>query len=95
MVGIESAIAGATAAERTVVLSVIVIALTALSRLQSAWTFKWLAHATLVLGAVKLAAEDMRVSSPVAIFVALAAYGAALIVTARLLARGTDAKPVA
>jgi hypothetical protein len=87
--------AGATAAGRTVVLSVIVIALTALSRLQSVWTFKWLAHATLVLGAVKLVAEDMRVSSPVAIFVALAAYGAALIVTARLLARGTDANSVA
>jgi hypothetical protein len=87
----RAATAGMIAAERTVVLAVIVVVLTALSRLQSSWTFKWLAHAILALGALKLVAEDMRVSSPVAIFVALAAYGGALIVTARLLARRADA----
>ena len=91
----RAATAGAIAAERTIVLSVIAMALTSLSRLQPARTFKWLAYGTLALGAIKLVAEDMRVSSPLAIFVALAAYGAALIVTARLLARRTDKESAA
>jgi hypothetical protein len=44
----------------------------------------WLSYAVLLLIAIKLVAEDLRTGTPLERFVALAAYGAALIVSARL-----------
>ena len=50
-------------------------------------SLKWLGYGVIVLATFKLAAEDLRVSSALALFVALAAYGAALIASAKLLSK--------
>ena len=75
------------AAERSVVLAGLVIALTALSRASVFASLKWLGYGVIVLATFKLAAEDLRVSSALALFVALAAYGTALIASAKLLSK--------
>jgi 4-amino-4-deoxy-L-arabinose transferase-like glycosyltransferase len=73
------------AAERSVVAAAAVVALAALSRLRASPALRWLAYAGLAVAGLKLVLEDLRVSPPLEIFVALGAYGAALIVAARLL----------
>jgi hypothetical protein len=45
----------------------------------------WLLYPLLVLGGLKLLAEDLQQSKPATLFVALAAYGAALIIGPRLV----------
>jgi hypothetical protein len=76
--------AGTTAALRSAVLAVTAIALAAAGRLHRARAFGRLAYVFVSLGAVKLLVEDFWRSGPVMIFVALACFGIALIVTTRL-----------
>jgi hypothetical protein len=47
---------------------------------------RWLAYSAIGVVALKLVVEDFRVSSPMSLFVALGAFGTALIVTAKLRA---------
>jgi hypothetical protein len=78
---------GVVAAERSIVIAALAIGLAWLHRLRRHAGFNWLVYAALAAGAVKIVVEDLRVSSPIAIFAALGAYGLALIVSARLLGR--------
>jgi hypothetical protein len=47
----------------------------------------WLVYPVLVAGGFKLVWEDFQLDEPVALFVALPAYGGALILTPRLMRR--------
>jgi hypothetical protein len=74
----------AAAAARTVVISATAIALAWAGRRFGLRELHWLVPAVLVAGAAKLLWEDLPLRDPVALFVALAAYGGALIATPRL-----------
>jgi hypothetical protein len=74
---------GRLAALKTVMLSAIAVALALLRRLPFGREFGWLAYLTLLVCAAKLLIEDFRVSSPATLFIALAVFGTALILTAR------------
>lgn len=75
----------AMAMSRTAVLAITVVVLAWLSR-RTRWTeLGWPVVPLLALGCVKLLIEDMRRGSPVTLTVALALFGAALIVAPRLL----------
>jgi hypothetical protein len=79
--------AGSVVTIRTVGLAVLTLLAAAAGRL---WTFReasWLVYPLLVLIGLKLVADDLFHSPPVALFVAFSAYGAALIVAPRLVRR--------
>ena len=75
--------ASALAASRTGVLAGSVLALVAASSRWGLIELRWLAYLVLTLGGLKLVAEDLRHGSPLALFVAFALYGGALLMVAR------------
>jgi hypothetical protein len=74
---------GATAA--TAVLAATALVLAALVRAGRSFGPRWMAYVALALGGVKLILADLRQGRPATLFVAFALYGAALILTSRLL----------
>lgn len=78
--------AGILASLRTVVLSVIVIAVGLAARWPHTAIFARLVYPVLAVGAVHLLVDDFRHSEPSTLFIALALYGAALAVGPRLAA---------
>jgi hypothetical protein len=70
---------GVLATMRTIVLAISAAALAALGRRPQFVEMHWLAYAALATGAVKFVLEDFAASRPATLFIALAAYGAALI----------------
>jgi hypothetical protein len=79
--------AGVVATVRTVVLALGAVALAALGRLRSFGEARWLSWPVLGLAGAKLAIEDLPRSRPATLFLALAVYGAALILVPRLRRR--------
>lgn len=78
---------GALATLRSVVVAAAAVGLALLTRRRGLGEALWLAHAALALGAVKLLIEDFPSSRPATLFIALAAYGAALIAAPKLSRR--------
>lgn len=79
--------AGALATVRTIVLAGAAIALAWTGRAGAFRESRWLVYPLLAAGGLKLVAEDFARSRPSTLFVALAAYGAALILAPRLTRR--------
>lgn len=79
--------AGILASLRTVILSLIVIALGAASRWPRTAIFARLVYPALALGGIHLLVDDFRHSEPSTLFVALALYGVALALGPRLAAK--------
>jgi len=79
--------AGQLASLKTVVLAGAAVALALIARLPFGGELGWLAYPALLAGGIKFVLEDLRVSAPSTLFIALAAYGAALILTARIRQR--------
>jgi hypothetical protein len=80
--------AGILASLRTTLLSIAVVGLGATARWPSLAVFSRLVYPVLVLGGVRLLADDFRNSRPSTLFVALALYGMAWALGPRLAARG-------
>jgi hypothetical protein len=78
----------AIATLRSGVLAVAALVLAALGQRTAAVEFRWLVYPVLAAGGLKLLLEDLRLSPPSMLVVALGAYGAALIVAPRLARRG-------
>ncbi len=78
---------GAAAALRSVALAIAAVSVAAAGRVNRARAFGRLAYPLIALGAIKLLIEDFWQSGPVMVFVALAAFGVALILTTRLRGR--------
>jgi hypothetical protein len=76
--------AGVVATIRSVVIAATVILAAAFARLDRGREAGWLVYPLLALGGVKLIVDDIPHSLPATLFVALAAYGIALIVAPRL-----------
>jgi len=76
--------AGALASVKTVVLAAAAVLLALTSRWPRLSEFDRFVYPVLVIGGLKLVLEDFRVSDPSTLFVALAAYGAALVLGPRL-----------
>lgn len=68
---------------RTAVIAAAAAALTVAGRRQALAELTWFIYPLLLFGAVKLLGEDLRRGDPAMLFVALACFGAALIVAAR------------
>lgn len=84
--GLDGTVQGAfVAAGRTAVLATLAVALAAAGRLWSLRALTWLVYPVLIGGGLKLLWEDFRFDEPVALFLALAFYGGALVVTPRLM----------
>jgi len=79
--------AGILASLRTVLLSLTVVALGATARWPSIATFSRLVYPVLMLGGLRLLADDFRHSRPSTLFVALAFYGLAWALGPRLAAQ--------
>ncbi len=79
--------AGSLAALRSAVLAVTAVCAAAAGRANRSRAFGRLAYPVLAIGAVKLVVEDFWRSGPLMIFVALACFGVALILTTRLRGR--------
>jgi hypothetical protein len=73
------------AAGRTAIIAVLAVALAWAARRWSLQELGWLVYPLLVGGGIKLLWEDFGYAHPVALFVTLAFYGSALIVTPRLM----------
>jgi len=78
---------GRLASLETVILSCAAVALAFVRRLPFGGELGWLVYPVMIAGGVKLLVEDLRVSSPSTLFIALAVYGAALLLTARIARR--------
>lgn len=78
------------AASRTAVLAVLAVVLAIAGRSSSVRELTWLVYPLLVVGGAKLLWEDVRHGQPVALFLAFALYGGALIVTPKLIRRETS-----
>ena len=78
---------GRLASLKTVTLSCAAVALALVRRRPFGGELGWLAYPVMIAGGVKLLVEDLRVSSPSTLFIALAAYGTALLLTARIARR--------
>jgi hypothetical protein len=85
--GVTIGYTGGVSTVRTVVLSATAVAAAAAGRWTPIAGTGWAAYPFLAFIAVKLLAEDLRVDRPIALFIALAVYGAALMITARLSRR--------
>ena len=83
--------AGALATLRTGLLAVLAVALAACTRVERWAEFRWLVYPVLLLAALKLVIEDMRLSQPATLFVALALLGASLVLSPRLVRRAGPA----
>jgi hypothetical protein len=81
LLALPHAAAGAArvAAVRTVVLALVALLLAFVARGRSEPTARWLMRGTLVLGAAKLLIEDLPRGRPVTLVIALATYGAVLL----------------
>lgn len=79
--------AGVIASVRTVVVALLAIALGAASRVPRAQRLTALVYPVLALGGLRFVADDLRHSDASTMFIALAAYGAALALAPRLAAR--------
>lgn len=79
--------AGVMASVRTVVVALLAIALGAASRVPRAQRLTSLVYPVLALGGLRFVADDLRHSDASTMFIALAAYGAALALAPRLAAR--------
>jgi hypothetical protein len=73
------------AAGRTATLAVLAVALAWAARRWSLQELSWLVYPLLVGGGIKLLWQDFGYAHPVALFVTLAFYGSALVVTPRLM----------
>lgn len=73
------------AAGRTAIIAVLAVALAWAARRWSLQELGWLVYPLLVGGGIKLLWEDFGYAHPVALFVTLAFYGSALVVTPRLM----------
>ncbi len=80
--------APALAACRTAVLSTAAVLLAAAGHHRRLAIARPLVYPVLILGAIKLTIEDLRLGTPLTLFVAFALYGGALIVAPRLRKRG-------
>lgn len=81
----EGGDAAVTAAIRTSVLAVSAVALAWIGRYERSRPALWLVYPLLVVGGLKLLAEDLPSGRPATLFVSLAVYGGTLIVAPRLL----------
>jgi hypothetical protein len=77
------------AVSRTAVIAILAVALAFAGRSASVRDLSWLVYPLLILGGAKLLWEDFQYGQPVALFLGLALYGGALIVTPRLIRRET------
>lgn len=75
---------GRLASLKTVVLAVAAVVLALVARLPFGGELGWLAFPVLIAAGIKFVLEDFRVSTPSTLFIALAVYGTALILTARI-----------
>jgi hypothetical protein len=83
------------AASRTAVIAILAVTLAWSGRRWSLHELTWFAYASLVAGGAKLLWEDLHYNQPVTLFLALALYGSALIITPRLLrASRSDSSPI-
>ena len=80
----------ALASIRSVLLALAAIGLAGVGRHRALAELRWLAYPVLAAGAAQLVFEAVRIAEPVVIFIALAAYGGALIATSRLLGSGRN-----
>jgi hypothetical protein len=80
--------ASALAATRTGVLSVAAVLLAGAAHHGRLALARHLVYPVLILGAIKLTIEDLRLGTPLTLFVAFALYGGALIIAPRLRKRG-------
>jgi hypothetical protein len=80
--------AAALAATRTGVLSVAAVLLAGAAHHRRLALARLLVYPVLILGAVKLTIEDLRLGTPLTLFIAFALYGGALIIAPRLRKRG-------
>lgn len=78
----------ALAACRTGVLSTAAVLLAGAAHLRRLALTRLLVYPVLILGAVKLTLEDLRLGTPLTLFIAFALYGGALIIAPRLRKRG-------
>jgi hypothetical protein len=88
--GFAIAVVGSVSTVRTVLLSAAACAAAAAGRWPPIAGIAWVAYPFLAFVAVKLLAADLRLDRPITLFIALAVYGAALMITARL---GRSATP--
>ena len=72
---------------RTVVIAGTAVLLAALGRRPGLAELTWLAYPLLVLGGIKLLAQDLPQGRPATLVIGFVAYGIALILTPRLLRR--------
>jgi len=75
------------ASTRTALIALMAVALAWAGRRWSLQELLWLVYPMLVAGGIKLLWEDFQLDEPVALFVAMAAYGGALILAPRLMKR--------
>jgi hypothetical protein len=80
-------VAAFVAASRTGMIALVAVVLAWAGRRWSLQELLWLVYPVLVAGGFKLVWEDFQLDEPVALFVGLAAYGGALILTPRLMRR--------
>jgi hypothetical protein len=80
--------AGTLATVRTAVVAGAAVLLAACARTDRFAELGWLTYPVLLTGAAKLLVEDFRHSRPATLFLALALYGAALVVAPRLMKGG-------
>jgi hypothetical protein len=73
------------ATSRTAVISILAVALAWAARKWSLRELTWLVYPLLVGGGIRLLLEDVRFGRPVTLFLTLALYGSALILTPRLI----------
>jgi hypothetical protein len=76
---------GAVATVRTVILTTSAVLLARLGRAAAWRELAWIAYAALAFGGLKILIEDVPRSQAATLFIALAAYGAALIATPRMM----------
>ena len=86
---------GRLATLKTIVLSAATVALALVARLPFGGELGWLATPALIAGGLKFVFEDFRVSKAAMLFVALAVYGTALLLTARIRSSADTATPAA
>jgi hypothetical protein len=76
--------AGVLATMRSIILAGSAAVLAWIGRSARFVEMRWLAYAVLAAGAMKILAEDLPVSRPATLFIALAGYGAALIAVPKI-----------
>lgn len=85
--------AGTLATLRTAVVAAAALVLAAAGASVRLRELGWLLYPLLVIGGLKLAVEDFRFSRPATLFIALALYGAALILAPRIAKRVSGGPP--